>query len=86
MIELTEEQVRAIGDHPSAPPRLLNPHTNEAFVLLRADEYKRLTEDAYDDSPWTREELQALAWEAGNRAGWEGEEEEDDDDDTPEKP
>jgi hypothetical protein len=33
------------------------------------DEYERLKEDAYDDSPWTREELQALAWEAGKQDG-----------------
>jgi hypothetical protein len=24
----------------------------------------------YDDSPWTREELEALAWEMGKHAGW----------------
>jgi uncharacterized protein (DUF433 family) len=30
-----------------------------------------LKEDAYDDSPWTRKELQALAWEAGKAMGWE---------------
>lgn len=27
--------------------------------------------EEYDDSPWTPEELQALAWEAGRRTGWE---------------
>jgi hypothetical protein len=32
-------------------------------ILLGADEYHRLSADGYDDSPWTREELQALAWE-----------------------
>jgi len=59
-------------EHPGAvPPRLVNPRTNATFVLLRVDEYERLRED-YDDSPWTREELQALAWEAGKAAGWEG--------------
>jgi len=41
------------------------------FVLLRADESERLKEQEYDDSPWTREELQALAWEAGKHVGWE---------------
>ena len=24
----------------------------------------------YDDSPWTAEERDALAWEAGKHAGW----------------
>jgi hypothetical protein len=36
----------------------------ETFVLLRVAEYERLREQEYDDSPWTREELEALAWEA----------------------
>jgi hypothetical protein len=52
------------------------------FVLLRVDEYKRLKEDEYDDSPLTREEIQALAWEAGGRGDWE---EMDEYDDVPEK-
>ena len=36
MIELTEEQVKALSKPHSNPPQLLNPRTNEAFVLLRA--------------------------------------------------
>ena len=34
--------------------------------------------DDYDDSPWSREELEALAWEAGKEAGWENMDEYDD--------
>jgi hypothetical protein len=74
MIELTDEQVRALAGSADGPPRLVNPRTREAFVLVRVDEYRRLTEDAYDDSPWTRDELQALASDTADRAGWEGEE------------
>ena len=48
----------------------MNPRTKETLVLLRVDDYERLTED-YDDSPWTREELEALAWKAGKHIGWE---------------
>ena len=70
MIELTEEQMGAMESAAADPPRVVNPRTNETFVLLRVDEYERLKEE-YDDSPWTREELQALAWEAGKHAGWE---------------
>ena len=80
MIELTEQQLKALEATGATPPRFVNPHTNETFVLLRADEYERLTDEAYDDSPWTREELEALAWEAGERDGW------DEYDDVPEKP
>jgi mRNA-degrading endonuclease toxin of MazEF toxin-antitoxin module len=83
MIELTEPQLQALEQSASLPPRVVNPRTGETFVLLRADEYQRLKEDEYDDSPWTREELQALAWEAGKEAGWE---DMDEYDDLPEKP
>lgn len=70
MIELTEPQVQALGTPGIAPMRILNPRTNETFVLLRSDEYERLKDD-YNDSPWTRDELHALAWTAGKEAGWE---------------
>lgn len=32
----------------------------------------------YHDSEWTREELEAIAWEVGKEAGWEGMDEYDD--------
>jgi hypothetical protein len=79
MIELTEQQVQALENPESTPPRVLNPRTKETFVLLRLDEYERLQEE-YDDSPWTREELQALAWERVKHEDW------DEYDDLPEKP
>ncbi len=71
MIELTEQQVKALENPGATPPRVVNPGTKETFVLLRVDEYERLKEQEYDDSPWTREELQALAWEAAEHTGWE---------------
>jgi hypothetical protein len=83
MIELTEQQLRAMEDSEATSLRLVNPRTRETFVMLRFDEYERLKQDEYDDSPWTREELQALAWEAGKHAGWEGMDEYDDVPDQP---
>ena len=80
MIELTEQQMQALEKPETTPPRIVNPRTRETFVLLRVDEYERLKEEAYDDSPWTREELQGLAWEAAEQTGWE------EYDDAPEKP
>jgi hypothetical protein len=71
MIELTEQQLQALEHPETTPPRLVNPRTKETFVLVRVEEYERLKQDEYDDSPWTREELEALAWEAGKSAGWE---------------
>ena len=47
------------------------------------DDESQHNEDEYDDSPWTREELQALAWEAGKHAGWEDMVEYDDDAEKP---
>jgi len=78
MIELTEQQMQALENSEVIPPQVVNPRTKETYVLLRVDEYKRLKEDEYDDSPWTREELQALAWEVGKHAGWEDMDEYDD--------
>jgi hypothetical protein len=72
MIELTEELREAVQAHPRQPVRLVDPATREAFVLLRADEYDRLTEGAYDDSPWTDEEMDLLAAEQVDSLGWEG--------------
>lgn len=80
MIELTEQQVEALEHAEATPPRLVNPRTQETFVLLRVEEYRRLKEDEYDDSPWTREELQALAWERVKDEDW------TEYDDLPEKP
>ena len=80
MIELTEQQVQALANSEATPPRVVNPQTKETYVLLRVEEYEQLKEAEYDDSPWTREELEALAWEVAERTGW------DEYDDVPEKP
>ena len=45
--------------------------TRTDYVLIRKDLYERLTSEEYDDSPWTAEERDALAWQAGKHAGWE---------------
>lgn len=78
MIELTDDQIRCLHPSGEPPTQVTNPHTQERFVLLRVEEYERLTEEEYDDSPWTSEERHALAWEAGKHAGWEDMDEYDD--------
>ncbi len=78
MIELTEQQIQALENPDAVSPRFVNRRTGEAFVLLRLDDYERLKGDEYDDSPWTREELHAQAWEAGKHAGWDDMDEYDD--------
>ncbi|HEU5116197.1 MAG TPA: hypothetical protein VFT74_05915 [Isosphaeraceae bacterium] len=74
MRDLTEQQLQALESHEQAEsPRFVNPRTKETFVLIRVEESQRLQDEAYDDSPWTREERQALAWETIRREGTEDE-------------
>ncbi|MCI0461620.1 MAG: hypothetical protein L0Z62_32115 [Gemmataceae bacterium] len=61
MIELTQEQRRELQ---GPEPIVIDPETNQAYVLVRREVYERLKE-LYDDSPWTDEEMDALAEEAG---------------------
>jgi len=79
MIKLTEQQLDELEKPDATPPLVVNPRTHETFILLPVSEYERLKADEYDDSPWSRDELQALAWDAGERSGWE------EYDDAPEK-
>lgn len=46
------------------------PWTQGTFVFLRVDDSERLTKHNYDDSPWTREELESLAWQRVKHEGW----------------
>jgi hypothetical protein len=82
-IELTEEQAQALVASGEVPPILVDPKTQTDYVLIRKDLYERLTQEEYDDSPWTADERDALAWEAGKYAGWEEMSEYDDDVEQP---
>lgn len=77
MIQLTPQQIEAVAASPGTPPTVIDPNTQTAYVLIRKDRYEELLAEEYDDSPWTAEERDALAWEAGNHAGWEDMEEYD---------
>jgi hypothetical protein len=55
MIELTEEQRRALGETGDAPPTVVDPETKDTYALLRADVYAR---------------LRAIVDGATKRAGW----------------
>lgn len=70
MIELTEEQRRELRGAGEAPVRLVDPETKQEYVAVRAEVYARLQGLLYDDPPWTAEERDALALEAGKHAGW----------------
>jgi hypothetical protein len=63
MLELTREQVQALGKPEASPPRIMNPQTQETFVLVPLNEFERLMNER-DDGPWTDEERDLLRWEA----------------------
>jgi hypothetical protein len=48
MIELTEQEQQALDASPE-PPRLIDPRTNVAYVLVRAEVYERLRGLLEDD-------------------------------------
>jgi PHD/YefM family antitoxin component YafN of YafNO toxin-antitoxin module len=83
MIQLTEDQSQAVSTGEETPPTLVDPRTQTVYVLIRKDLYEQLMDEDYNDSPWTAEERDALAWEAGKHAGWEDMNEYDDDMENP---
>ena len=66
-IELTRDQLLTAD---TAPVRVTDPETSREYIVIRKEAYDRLQELLYDDSPWTDEEMELLAWEAGKSAGW----------------
>jgi hypothetical protein len=50
MAQLTEEQRRELGAARDQPLRLIDPDTNQEYVLVRADIYDHLKALLYDDS------------------------------------
>lgn len=43
-IELTEEQQRVLDSQPEVPPRVIDPRTDAAFVLVPAEDYESIRE------------------------------------------
>jgi len=56
-LELSAEQRRALAGGQEFPPRLLNPDTNETYVLVHAELYERVRAilEEEDDIPAVRE-------------------------------
>jgi hypothetical protein len=69
---LTSEQIRAVTASPSGAIRLLDASTNRSYVLVPADLNERVRSLAYDDSPWSDEEMDLLAAESADALGWDG--------------
>jgi hypothetical protein len=49
MIELTPQQLDHLRTVPESPPRVVNPHTGETFVLVAVDVYARLQQLLAED-------------------------------------
>jgi hypothetical protein len=43
-IELTKMQQQALDKELDQPPRMIDPRTNEAYILVRAEDYENLRE------------------------------------------
>jgi hypothetical protein len=63
MIELTEEQARDVATAIDDLPEVVDPMTQNIYILVPKSEYERLKDGLYDDSPWTDAEMDALAVE-----------------------
>lgn len=61
MIELTAQQQEALQENAGQPLSMTDPATHRQFVLIPRELYESLTE--YDDSPWSDDEMDALAAE-----------------------
>lgn len=44
MMRLTEEQQRAVDETEVKPPQIVDPRTNEAYVLIPANDYEAVRE------------------------------------------
>ena len=72
MLELSEPLQTAV-EQQTEPVEVIDPRTKVRYVLVRADVFEHLQDVAYDDSPWTKEEMALLAVESGHEldeTGW----------------
>jgi hypothetical protein len=58
-IELTDSQRQALDARPDEPVQVVDPRTQEVYVLLRADSYARLTGFLREEE---EEKAQRKAW------------------------
>lgn len=75
-VPLTEPLQHALDQRPGEPLRLVDPRTQTAYVLLRADLYERVR-TLIEQEDLTPEEKLSLLAESGCRAGWDAPEMDD---------
>ncbi len=67
-VALTDEQIEAVARQPDRAARLINPKTNEVFVLVPAEEFERVRSLLEVDFDLRETYTAQLA--AAMRAGW----------------
>lgn len=68
MTELSPELQQALDTQAEAPPRLVDPRTNKAYVLVAAEQYERVKALLEQDDDLTHTYPAQI--EAAMRAGW----------------
>lgn len=66
---LTPELCQAVDAAGEQPVPVIDPETNQQYVLLRAEVYERLRV-LFDRGPLSEREQRFALQEAGKRAGW----------------
>jgi hypothetical protein len=69
MIELSDDQRRALKDANGAAVRAVDPGTGEEYVLIKAELYERLNSVLTDDSDFARDVYPQIM-EVFGREGW----------------
>lgn len=75
-LPLTEPLQQALDERSGEPLWLVDPRTQQIYVLLRADLYERI-QPLVDETDLTPEEKLNLLAESGRRAGWDAPEMDD---------
>ena len=70
MIELNALLQQALDAHPDKPLHVVDPRTQETYVLVRAEEYQRLKTLLYDDSEFSVRNAYPLMDEVAAKEGW----------------
>ncbi len=68
-LPLTDELRRILAGHPNEPVRLVDPSTNETYVILRADVFDGLLSSSEGKQEFVRAMYPAM-WDVCNRDGW----------------
>lgn len=69
LAELTPEQAAALRENDQRPTPVIDPATQQRYMLIPQDRYDRLR-SLLEDEPQSRSEQQRLLLDFGRRAGW----------------